>query len=207
MRLAFVLALSIAAASSAHAAECAKNASGQPMATGNGKANPKAAGKGQSRLQAERAAFLDALTNLRGCLDKAKSPTGWSIADVRYFDSDPIVEVDVVALFDGAPQVTVLGSAVPNTDSGETNVKKLRLSTQTAAKTVAQRNAAEALNVVFPEGTAGDLKHELSGSLSSCQPIDIAYWADAAVSVKLTCGKGVNVPPVSGHDAPALQKH
>jgi hypothetical protein len=192
----------------ARAAECAKNAAGKPFATGNGKNNPKAETKGKARLGAERAAFFDALSQLKDCLgDQAKGVTGWTVADVRYFDSDPIVEVDVAASFEPAPQVTVLGSAVPNLDKGDANVKKVRLDTQRAATAIAQRNAKEALDVVFPDGSEGETRSQLAGSLGACQVVDINYWSDQAVSVKVTCGKDVKAAPATGHDAPALQKH
>jgi hypothetical protein len=204
--LALVLAACAFAVPAARAADCTPNAAGQPVATGNGNGNAKADTKGKARLQAERGAFLDALTKLRACLgDKAKTVTGWSIADVRYFDSDPIVEIDVVASFDAAPQVTVLGSAVPNLDKGEENVKKVRLATQRAATAIAQRNAKEALDVVFPSGDGDAAKSQLAGSLGGCQVVDIAYWSDQAVSVKATCGKDVKPASVEGHDAPKVQ--
>lgn len=210
MRLlaAALAACALALPATVHAAECQKNAAGKPFATGNGKQNPKAETKGKARLGAERAAFFDALTQLKACLgDQAKTVTGWTVADVRYFDSDPIVEVDVAASFEPAPQVTVLGSAVPNLDKGDANVKKVRLETQRAATAIAQRNAKEALDVAFPEGSEGDTRAQLSGSLGACQVVDINYWSDQAVSVKVTCGKDVKAASAEGHDAPAIQKH
>ena len=200
-------ALLLAAPAAARAADCAQSADGRPLATGSGNASAKADTKGKARLGAERAAFLDGLSKLKACLgEKAKTVTGWSITEVRYYDADPIVEVDVAAAFDAAPQITVLGSALPNLDKGADNVKKIRLETQRAATAVAQRNAMEALAVVFPEGEGGDLRQQLAGSLGACQIVDITYWSDQAVTVKSTCGKDVKATSVEGHDAPALQK-
>lgn len=209
MRLlaAALAACALAIPGTALAAECQKNAAGKPVVTGSGKANPKAETKGHARLGAERAAFFDALIQLKACLgDQAKAVTGWTVSDIRYFDSDPVVEVDLAASFEPTPHVTVLGSAIPNLAKGDVNVKKVRLETQRAATAVAQRNAKEALDVAFPEGSEGDTRSQISGSLGACQVVDLNYWSDQAVSLKLTCGKDVKAAPAEGHDAPAIQK-
>ncbi len=206
-------ALLVASATAARAEPCAQTASHQPFATGSGKADPRADSAGLRRLGAERAAFLDALVRLRACLGpRASTVTGWSVAAVRYFDSDPIVEVDVAASFDKAPQLTVLGSALPDVARESLrggNVKRARLETTRAAVTMAQRNATEALDVLFPSTgeKGGDVKQTLAGSLGGCATSDIAYWGDQAVSVRLTCGQAIKPAPVEPHRAPRLEKH
>jgi uncharacterized membrane protein YdfJ with MMPL/SSD domain len=202
----------VLAPATARAAECAKSAAGAPMATGKGNVNAKAETAGKARLGAERAAFLDALTELRKCLgDKASTVTGWTVAEVRYFDSDPVVEVDVAASFDPAPQVTVLGSSIPDVEKVQAaggNIASARLTTTRSAEAVAKRNAQEALGAVFPEtGAAGAARQELAGMLGGCVRADLTYWDDQAVTVKLTCGKGVESKDVSAHPAPALEHH
>jgi hypothetical protein len=212
--VALVLALTALAAGRAGAEECPKSAAGAAFATGSGSGNAKADTAGLRRLGAERAAFMDALGKLRACLGpKAKDVTGWSIADVRYFDSDPIVEVDVAAAFDAKQQVTVLGSALPNaakTAAAGGNVKQARLETTRAAVTMAQRNARESLEAAFPaaDGAEGEAKKVLAGSLGGCVTNEITYWDDASVNVKLTCGKAVEAPAkVEPKAQPAIEKH
>ncbi len=211
-KLACAFVVAVMLASPAARAQCAKTASGQPYATGTGDADPAAETAGLRRLGAERAAFLDALAKLHACLGaKASGVTGWSLAAVRYFDSDPIVEVDVAATFDQAPRIAVLGSALPNIAREMrrgSNIKRLRLSTTRAAKVMAERNAAEALNVVFPAGgKTGDVRQVVAGAIGGCATTDIAYWSDQAVSVKLICGKAVAHRRVKPHPAPKIEKH
>lgn len=202
-------------AAGARAEECPRNAAGQSYATGTGSGSAKADTAGLRRVGAERAAFFDGLNKLRGCLgDKANKVTGWNVAEVRYFDSDPIVEVDVLAAFDAAAQVTILGSALPNlarSAAAGGNIKEARLSTTRAAVAMAQRNAKEALDAVFPstDGAAGSVKKELAGSVGGCVTSDIAYFDDQAVSVKVTCGRSVTAPAKAAepHPAPKAEKH
>jgi hypothetical protein len=208
-RLAVVLMLGAFSARVAKADDCARGANNNPMATGSGNAGVNAANAGAKRLGAERAAFLDATNKLKKCLgDRVKSVTGWSLSPVRYFDADPIVEVDVMALFDKTPTVTVIGSALPSTTSGG-NAKSERIKTTTGAKTLAQRNAKEALRAVFPtQGeTEGDISSRLMGSLGACSTDEITYWDDAAVTVKLTCGKSPATPDPTPSGQPAIGKH
>jgi hypothetical protein len=212
-RIAAFVISSLGLAGTALAAPCQTTPTGAPRATGGGKGNAKAATSGLRRLQAERAAFLDAVTQLKACLgEKASEAKGWSISDVRYFDSDPIVEVDVVALLEGAPQVTVLGSGLPNTKKAQEaggGLQQAKIEARRAAISNAQRNAKEALDAVLPkEGDAGRAYQELSGSLGACSLDDVAFWDDQAISVKLTCGRAAPAEKApEEHPAPAVQKH
>lgn len=198
-----VAALSLSAAS-AVAEPCALSSDGAPMATGKGNASPRFKTDGQKRLGAEQAAFMTALVGLRSCLgERAAEVTGWKLGEVRYFDADPLVEVDVVALFDGAPQAVVLGSAVPGAGS---DIKAVRLNTTRAARVNAQRAAKAALDALLPaSGKTGEASQRIAGSLGGCELQDIAYWDDQAVSVQLSCGKAPAAPP-EPHPAPAVIK-
>jgi hypothetical protein len=179
------------------------------MATGTANANAKAASKGASRLGAERAAFLEALKNLKSCLgDGPSKVTGWTISEVRYFDSDPVVEVDVAASTAADPKVTILGSGIPNL--GGASVGDVRVKTTRSATLNAQRNAKEALDVAFPnDGAAGETKKVIAGTLKGCATTKISYWDDQAVTVTLECGKGVDGQAAAPKPtaAPALEKH
>ncbi len=193
----------------ASAEECPTTPAGDPYATGQAAASATADSAGLRRVGAERAAFLDALTHLKTCLgERAKTVTGWSVAAVRYFDSDPIVEVDVSARFDKTPVVTVLGAALPDT-SKKGGIDQVRVEATRAAVISARRNAAEALDVVFAtEGTAGKVRKTLASTLSACATGEVAYWDDGSVSVKVTCGKGVDADQkTETKPQPAIGKH
>jgi len=207
-----MLLLAAAVPATARGAECAQNKAGAPMATGKGNVTQKESA-GLSRLFAERAAFLDALGELRKCMgEKASTVTGWTVSEVRYFDSDPVVEVDVAGTFDAAPQVTALGSGIPDVEKIKAqggNVASARLTTKQSAVNAAKRNAKEALDALWPaSGASGAAKQEISGMLGGCVVGDIAYWDDHAVSVKVTCGRGVvSKGDPEGHKAPPVGKH
>lgn len=185
-------ALSAAALSAAPArAECAKSPTGAPMATGEGKGSSDAKNAAVRRVKAERAAYLDALTKLRACLGEegVAKVTGLGVVETRYFDSDPIVEVDVAALTGEQPKVVLLASAPPKTDAGSVN--KIRLATTRAAVTLAQRGAAEALDAFVPAAEkTGTVRASLEGVLGGCQEKEVAFWDDGAVSVTVECSKG-----------------
>jgi hypothetical protein len=198
----------IALASSGTArAECATSAAGQPYATGSAAASASASTVTTRRLGAERAAFLDALSKLKKCVgDKGKPITGWSLLAVRYFDSDPVVETDVGARFDDIPVVTALGSAAVST--AKSTKDEVRIDTTQAAVTIAQRNAKEALDIVFPVDAAGSVRQTLSGTLDRCVTSEASYWDDGAISVKLTCGKGLDPKQETVKKGqPAVLKH
>ena len=205
--LSVVAGLSLTAGA-ARAAECPVTYAGLPYATGMGKGNPSADSAGVRRLGAERAAFMGALANLKACLgDKAKDVTGWSIVEVRYFDSDPLVEIDVAAS-SKAQQITVIGSGLP-TAKKDANVADARVSATRAALSTARRNAQEALDAVFPSaGAPGNVKKTLKGTLNGCATGKTTYWDDQAVTVEITCSKtataGGTPKPAN---QPVIQQH
>jgi hypothetical protein len=197
--------------SPAFAADCKKNAAGAPTVTGSGNADAKAENAGKRRLGAERGALLDALRQIKSCLgDNAGKVTGWSITDVRYFDADPVVEMDVTASFEASPRVTVLGSGLPDLKKAALtgNTGHARVQTTRAAVLSAQRNAKEALDAAFPsEGSGGELKQTIVGSLGGCSTDLVSYWDDQAVTVRLTCGKDVEKgSEPEPKDAPKVEK-
>lgn len=185
-------------------AECDKSAAGAAMATGEGKAFTTGTSASQRRLGAERAAYMDALGKLRACLtpDELKALTSVTIAGVRYYDSDPLVEVDVQAQIEGPAKFVVLGSAAPKMDGKD--IKKVRIGATRAALTLARRNAAEALNVILPESeNEGTARKSFTALLTNCDATEVSYWDDGAVSMKVECSKDAKAEKVEV-PAPAL---
>lgn len=186
-------------------AECPKSASGQAMATGEGRASASAENAAKRRLGAERAAYLDALSRLKGCLtaDEAAKLTSVTVTDVRYFDSEPIVEVDVAVASEGPAKFVVLGAAAPSTKAD--NVQKARVGATRAALTYARRNAAESLDALLPTSDkAGTAKKFFSALLTNCDATEVSYWDDGAVSMKVECSKEAKAEPVETK-APAVR--
>ena len=216
-RFAALVAVVAAVASQTASAECQKNAAGAPMATGTGNAPSKLnkddpMAKAKARLMAESTAFQEALKGLKSCMgaDAAKL-TGWTIGEVRYFDSDPIVEIDVAG--STAPEsktVTGIGTGIPDVTNNAAGVAGVRLKTENAAKTRAQANAKQAVDKVFPSsGKEGDTKVVLAGMIKGCTKTKISYWDDKSVTVTLECGKEApaSTADVKPTPAPALAQH
>lgn len=188
---------------------------GSARATGLGNRNAKTDNPAIARLSAERGAFLDALAKLKPCLQAGEESklSGWEIAAIRYFDSDPVVEIDLVArLGEETKKVSALGSALPSKarlDSGAT-LAQLRIETTRAATVVAQRNAKESLDALLPSSSkaGAELRSTLQGTLGSCAATDVTYWDDQAVSVRVTCFQGVLAQTtVEPSVAPKLLSH
>lgn len=198
-------ALGLVAVASPARAECGKTADGLAMATGSGKAFTGGETAAKRRLGAERAAYLDALTKLRACLkpEQVEKVVSVTVSDVRYFDSEPIVEVDVAANTQGPAKFVVLGGAAPKVSAD--NIQKVRIGATRAALTLARRNAAEALNVLLPaaekEGTA---RKSFSALLTDCDATEVSYWDDGAVSMKVECSKEAKAERVET-PAPGIQ--
>lgn len=191
-------------------AQCEKADSGAAMATGEGKAFTKATSASQRRLGAERAAYMDALTKLRACLtpDELKALSSVTISSVRYYDSEPLVEVDIEAQSDGPAKFVVLGSAAPSMDGKD--IKTVRIAATRAALTLARRNASEALNVILPESEKeGTARKSFTALLTNCDATEVSYWDDGAVSLKVECSNDakaekveVPAPTILKRDAP-----
>lgn len=185
-------------------AQCEKKADGATVATGEGKAFTSATSASQRRLGAERAAYMDALAKLRACLspEALESLASVTVADVRYFDSEPLVEVDLQAQSEGPVKFVVLGSAAPKMDGKDIN--KVRIGATRAALTLARRNAAEALNVILPESEKeGTARKSFMALLTDCDATQVSYWDDGAVSMKVECSKDAKAEKVEV-PAPAI---
>lgn len=200
-----VLALSLT--SQAARAECSRNADGDAFATGEGRARANADTTAMRRLGAERAAYLDALTKLKACLEGEKPQfKSVTVSDVRYFDSEPIVEVDLVGKAEGHARLVVLASASPRAKAGA-NIHKVRLDATRAAVALARRNASEALDVLWPNDAAkeGSAKSSFTALLTGCDATQVSYWDDGAVSVRVECSNEAKAEQIKG-PAPALRQ-
>lgn len=185
-------------------AQCEKTAEGVITATGEGKAFSAATSASQRRLGAERAAYMDALTRLRGCMtaEELESLSAVTVAAVRYYDSEPLVEVDLRAQGKGPAKFVVIGSAAPKMDGKDIN--KVRIGATRAALTVARRNAAEALDLILPKGEKeGSARKSFTALLTRCDATEVSYWDDGAVSMKVECSEGAKAEKVE-LPAPAI---
>lgn len=209
LRSALLVVVAVGLSSQVASAECSKNTAGAAFATGTGKADAKADSPAKRRLFAEKAAYMEALKGLKACLgdEEASKIGGWTISEVRYFDSDPIVEVDIAALPANADRVAVIGSGLPDLKNAAAGVKGVRIGAERAAKLSAMANAKAALAKAFPSGKEGEARHTFEGMLTGCVATNVAYWDDQSVTLKLECGKDVPKEAAKAAPAPALEKH